>query len=191
MSDFVAAEVNISMTEKESATSDLLSSFGVFAIARNHPALRKTVEKHPRHLARRQGYRGRAKNNYEGCVPTDIDGIKLLMGPAPAPWRWPVKRDRSPETVGGLLQSSVFAISLHPVFAHVVFAQDLAGLLRKAPVSARLRLVAALRRLRPMRMRAPFGRLLPSGQSSRPSFMRRSRPDCRWQDRDRGPPAPD
>ena len=47
-------------------------------------------------------------------------------------------------TAGDFLQSSVFAISLHPVFAHVVFAQDLAGLLRKAPVSAGLRLVAAL-----------------------------------------------
>jgi hypothetical protein len=180
------------MTEKESATSDLLSSFGVFAIARNHPALRKTVEKHPRHLARRQGYRGRAKNNYEGCVPTDIDGIKLLMGPAPAPWRWPVKRDRSPETVGGLLQSSVFAISLHPVFAHVVFAQDLAGLLRKAPVSASLRLIAALRWLRPMRRGdAVWSDVAFGSQSGRPLFMGRSRRDCRWQDRDRGPPAPD
>jgi hypothetical protein len=93
--------------------------------------------------------------------------------------------------VGGLLRSSVFAISPHPVFAHIVLAQDLTGLLCKAPVSARLRLVAVLRRLRPMRMRALFGRLLPSGQSGRPSFMRRSRLDCRWQDRDRGPPAPD
>jgi hypothetical protein len=94
-------------------------------------------------------------------------------------------------TAGDLLQSSVFAISLHPVFAHVVFAQDLPGLLSKAPVSARLRLVATLRRLRPTRMRALFGRMLPSGQSGRPLFMRRSRPGCRWQDQDRGPPAPD
>jgi hypothetical protein len=99
-------------------------------------------------------------------------------------------REMSPATIGGLLQSSVFTISLHPVFAHVVLAHDLAGLLRKAPVSARLRLVAALRRLRPMRMRALFGRMLPSGQSDRPLFMRRSRPGRRWQDRDRGPPAP-
>jgi hypothetical protein len=35
-------------------------------------------------------------------------------------------------TAGDLLQSSVFAISLHPVFAHVVFAQDLPGLLKGA-----------------------------------------------------------
>jgi hypothetical protein len=78
-------------------------------------------------------------------------------------------------TARDLLQSSVFAISLHPVFAHVVFAQDLAGLLGKAPVSARMRLVAALRRLRPMRMKVLFGRMFPSGQSGRPLFMRRSR----------------
>ncbi len=109
----------------------------------------------------------------------------------PAPWRRPVTRDCAPVTIRDLLQSSVFAISLHPVFAHVVFAQDLAGLLRKAPVSAGLRLVAALRLLRPMRMRALLGRMLRSGQSGRPLFMRQTRPGCRWQDRDRGPPAPD
>src|ERR1700730_4363254 len=77
------------------------------------------------------------------------------------------------------LQPRCYSISPHPVFAPVVFAQDLADLLRKAPVSARLQLVAAYRRLRPMQVRALFGRLLPSGQSGRPSFMRRSRPDCR------------
>jgi hypothetical protein len=34
--------------------------------------------------------------------------------------------------VGGLLQSSVFAISPHPVFADIVLAQDLAGLMHFA-----------------------------------------------------------
>jgi hypothetical protein len=46
--------------------------------------------------------------------------------------------------------------SPHPIFARVVLAENLAELLGKAPVTGRLRLVAALLRLRPIRAQALF-----------------------------------
>src|SRR5262249_23643020 len=97
--------------------------------------------------------------------------LKLLMRPAPATWRWPVNRNRlqQPQKASFKVQSSTLPA---PIFAHVALSQNLAGLLRKARVGARPRPVAEFRRLRRMPMRALGGRLLPSGQSGRPPFMR-------------------
>jgi hypothetical protein len=77
--------------------------------------------------------------------------------------------------------------SPQPIFARVVRAENLADLLGKAPVTGRLRLVAALLRLRPIRAQALFRWFAHRSRlklcRTPPSFKRRSRPECRSQDR--------